>query len=313
MYISIMKIKHFAIITVAVLALIAVIALAKNKNKGQTTPAVTSAPASAATPAVAAQTPIAAPAMPPAHIPASKQFIDSLKQNFRVEPCCASALADCAKQKPQCSVAKRLNTFVDWLDSLSQHQPVTEERIAAMLLDRHATFADNKRYTASEQGWPVVGDKNAPLTILMYFSGTCPVCKTNFRELHREVTAGRLKGKAKIVAKPFGLTQANKALAAAHELGRFSDFMIELANAGGHVDPSAIFAIVDKLYLDPQNFSNVMENPELIKRVEAAYAEGQKNEVTHVPTYFIDGRRYNSTIDPRWVVDAIEFAAEAKK
>ncbi|MCL2182626.1 MAG: DsbA family protein [Chitinispirillia bacterium] len=308
-----MKIKHILIITVAVLALIAVIALAQNQKKGQT-PAVTPTPASAATPAPAA---VPAPAHNHPHsqnlTPASPHFADSLKKNFRVDPCCASSLDECAKQKPQCHIAKRLNAFVDWLDSMSHHQPITEEKISEMLQTRHASFADPKRYTNDEQGWPVVGDRNAPLTIVMYFSGTCPVCKTNFRALHYEITAGKLKGKTKIVAKPFGAGLANRAIAAAHELGRFSDFMLELANAGGRVDESVIYAIVDRLYLDPQRFTTILGSPELLTRVEAATAEGEKNGVTHVPTYFIAGQRYNSSIDPRWVVDAIELAAETKK
>jgi len=190
---------------------------------------------------------------------------------------------------------------------------ITEDKITEMLHGRYAMFTDTKRFTADPQGWPVIGDRNAPTTVIKYFSATCPMCKTHFKILHHEVTAGRLKGKVKIVSKPFGPTAQNRALAAAHEMGRFTDFMLELANAGGRVDEGTIYATADRMYLDRQRFTAAMENPDLLKRVEASTAEGERNGVTHIPTYFIEGMRYTSAMDPWWVIDAFEFVAENKK
>jgi len=189
----------------------------------------------------------------------------------------------------------------------------TEERIAEALQQRYATFTDTRRHPVDLKGWPVIGERNAPMTVVMYFSGTCPLCKTNFRDLHREVTRGQLRGRVKIVCKPFGAGGTNRALTAAYEAGRFSDFMLELGNVQGRIDEEVILSIADKLLFDRRIFRASMENPELIARVERSTQEGERNGVTHVPTYFIEGRRYNSVFEPRWIVDAIEYMIETRK
>lgn len=238
-------------------------------------------------------------------------FVDSLKINFRVQPCCASSLDACAKQKPNCTIARRLVSFVNWMDSTGGR--FSEENMAGILQQRYTTFIDTKRYTADQKGWPVIGDRNAPLTVMMYFSGTCPMCKTNFRDLHREVTNGRLKGRVNIVCKPFGTGLANRALTAAYDAGRFSDFMLALANVQGRIDEEVLLSIADMMLFDRHAFKNLMDKPELAARVEKSSQEADKNGVTHVPTYFIGGQRYTSILDPRWIIDAIEYIMETRK
>lgn len=238
-------------------------------------------------------------------------FVDSLKKNFRVRQCCASALDACAKQKPNCTIASRLINFVDWIDSIGGQ--TTEERMADELQKRYTTFSDTKRYTNDEKGWPLIGERNAPFTVVMYFSGTCPLCKTNFRDLRQEVTNGKLKGRVKIVCKPFGTGLANRALTAAYDAGRFSDFMLALANVQGRIDEGVLLSIADMMLFDREIFKNSMERPELAARVDKSTKEAERNGVTHVPTYFMEGQKYNSNYNPRWIIDAIEYIMETRK
>jgi len=267
--------------------------------------AVTSAPQSktAPTPAVTAPT---APVAPPTVV-VRPEFVDSLRENFPVGLCCNAPLGRCAIEKPNCSAAPRLMSFLQWMDSTKQ---IPEERIAEMLDSRHTTLTDKTRYTSDLKGWPVIGDPRAPFTVVMYYSGTCPLCKTNFTDLHMVLTTGRLRGKVNIVAKPFGAAPVNRALVAAHEMGRFSDFMIELGKIKGRIEEQHVMGIADGMYLDRQRFQELMESKEVEKRIEEATEEGRRNGVTHIPTYFMGGRRYNSSLFPRWIVDAIEFLME---
>jgi len=247
----------------------------------------------------------------PNHTVTRPVFVYSLKQNFQVEPCCASLLNSCAKQKPNCTIAQRLIRFIDWMDSTGGR--FTEERMEEALKQRYATFTDTKRHSIDLKGWPVVGDRNAPVTVVMYFSGTCPMCKTNFRDLHREVTRGQLRGRVNIVCKPFGAGMSNRALTAAHEAGRFSDFMLELGNVQARIDEEVILSVADMMLFDRQAFRTLMGKPELVERAERSSSEAERNGVTHVPTYFIEGRRYDSVLDWQWIVDAIEYMIETKK
>ena len=234
------------------------------------------------------------------------RYLDSLQRNFYVEAC-KSKLGDAVKN-PSCKAAPRLNAFVEWMDSIggAPHDSV----YGKALKDHYASLAPKTRYASDIKGWPVVGEASSPLTVVMYFSGTCPLCKRNFAELHQEVTKGRFKGKIKIIAKPFGVNSVNKALVAASDMGRFADIMLALARAEGRVDEETVYNIAETMYFDRGKFKETAESPSVAARVDAAYAEGKKNGVELVPTYFIGGRRYDSVSNTWWIVDTFEYIYE---
>ena len=250
----------------------------------------------------AAQTQVWAQALP---------FLDSLMVNFKVGQCCDNMALDmCANKKPQCTIAPRLISFVLWMDSTRR---VANDKIAEGLHDRYASLADAKRFPFDTAGWPATGDPKSPLTLAVYFSGTCPLCKMTYRDLYYAVTSGKLKGKALLVAKPFSANPVNNALIAAHGMGKFNDFMLELARRDTRVDEKLMLGIANDMKLDTAKFKKAIEDPALVKRVELANKEAVKNEVTHVPTFFISGQRYKSVLDSRWIVDAVEYVHETKR
>jgi len=235
------------------------------------------------------------------------RYLDSLQRNFYVEVCKAK-LGDAIKT-PNCRVAPRLYEFVDWLDSVGRGAP-HDSVLGNALKDHYESLTSKTRYAADMRGWPIIGEPLSPLTVVMYFSGTCPLCKRNFVELHREVTAGKFKGKVKIVAKPFGKNNVNKALVAAHDMGRFTDIMLALARAEGRVDEETVYSIANEMYFDRNKFKAAAESPSVNDRVNAAYDEGHKNGVELVPTYFIGGRRYDSVSNTWWILDTFNYMYE---
>jgi protein-disulfide isomerase len=251
-----------------------------------------------------------------AHAQPRLPFIDSLLINFPVEQCCATTLEKCAKEKPGCPAAPRLAAFTKWMDNARQQdgtKKYSNEQIIEMLKDRDEMYATKRKYNVDHTGWPVDGDPKAPVTISVYFMGTCPMCKTNYAILYREVTAGRLKGKAKMISKPLVAGTPNLILMAAYQMGKFSEFMLALAARGGRVDEDMLNAIADELKLDKTTLKKISEDPALKKRIELVETEANKNGVTHTPYYFINGRKYNSVLDAQWVIDAIDFELETMK
>jgi protein-disulfide isomerase len=235
-------------------------------------------------------------------------FLDSLQRNYYVEACKSKLGA--AVKNPACKIAPRLNAFIAWMDSVGN---ATDSVMGSALKDRYVSLADPRRYAADMKGWPLIGDPASPLTVVMYFSGTCPLCKSNFVDLEREVLKGSLKGRVRIVAKPFGNNVVNKALVAAHDIGRFSDFMHAFATVNVRIEEDIIYDLADAMYLDRDKFKSAMESQSVAARVDAAHSEGQKNGVELVPTYFIGGRKYDSVSTPRWIIDAFEYAIEERK
>jgi len=242
----------------------------------------------------------------PAGAALKNPYLDSLQRNYYVEAC-KSKLGDAVK-RPDCRVALRLNAFVEWMDSIggAPHDTV----YGNALKEHYKSLANKTRYAADINGWPLIGDASSPLTVVMYFSGTCPLCKRNFMELHQEVTRGRFKGKVRIVAKPFGVNAVNKALVAAHDMGRFADVMIALARFEGRADEGTVYNIAETMYFDREKFKAVAESQSVADRVNAAYAEGKKNGVELVPTYIIGGRRYESVSNTWWIVDTFQYMYE---
>lgn len=241
-------------------------------------------------------------------------LVDSLLNNFMIESCAGGAnvpLKQCAEQKPKSPVAPRLITFLKWVDSTGR---ISNDKIVEALLDRYKTFAAPVYANVLKtHGWPVDGDPNSPVTITMYFSATCPTCKTTYTVFHEAVTKGSLKGKAKLVSKPFSNTPQNKALIAAHRLNKFSEFMQGLAKKGGRVDENLVYAIADSLKMDKNIFKKLIEeDPEITRALEESTHEGRANGVELVPTIFMNGRRYNSSLDARWIIDAALYTYETR-
>jgi protein-disulfide isomerase len=60
----------------------------------------------------------------------------------------------------------------------------------------------------------------------------------------------------------------------------------------------------------PKAFKNLLADASIRQRLEAFRKEGEINEVTVTPTFFINGKRYRSFKDPQWVVDAALYEYE---
>jgi len=147
----------------------------------------------------------------------------------------------------------------------------------------------------------VMGDANAPVTIVEYASMTCPHCahfqETTFPELKKAYID---TGKAKYMLREFPLDD----LAAAA-------FM--LARCAGELDSSRYYALVDTLFskqntwavqqpipplmaiakqagFTEQSFNACLNNQKLLDNIEAVRERAVKQfQVNSTPTFFING------------------------
>ena len=155
----------------------------------------------------------------------------------------------------------------------------------------------------------VMGDANAPVTIIEYASSTCPHC-AHFAEL----TFPELKkkyidtGKAKYIFREFPLgTGDDLALAVA---------AFALARCAGELDSGKYYAMIDTLFAQQQrwavqqpippllaiakqagmtekSFEACIDNTKLQKDILASRDRGyEKFGVNSTPTFFINGKRY---------------------
>lgn len=240
--------------------------------------------------------------------PAQQKEFDSLAQSFRVAACDSVPLAEALVRKPTCRTAVYLAPFAQWLVGKGK----TLDECMKDCNARCESMAATKRYAIDLSDLPVAGDRRAPVTVVIYISAMCPLCKYLASEMYREVTDGALKGKAALAAKPFTTGPGDRALAAAGKFKKYWEYIIALNNIKMRPDAPLLVRVADSLGM-PAAFKNLLTDTTIKQKLEGFRAEGGRNEVTVTPTVFINGKRYHSYKAPHWVVDAVLYEYEMIK
>jgi hypothetical protein len=233
--------------------------------------------------------------------------------SFRIKECGQSTLAECAATRSDCAIASRLHAFGFWIDTLQNDKPCSTK--VAALAERYEGFNDTARYGIDLHEVAFVGSADAPVTLLLYVSATCPLCKKVYRELFSEVTRRKLLGKAKMGIKVFSIKGGDIALLAAKKFNKQSDLLLSLANVEERISEKIVLEKAHDISLPDSAFRALLKDSVLIRIAEKSALEGSKNGVTVTPTVFINNKRYRSYKDPQWIVDAAlyEFETLTKK
>lgn len=230
---------------------------------------------------------------------------------FYIADGCSSTLAECIKNHPSCLLAQHLNAFAFWIDSIQSDEPCSS-RVAA-LAERYASFIDTTHCAVDQHSLAFVGASNAPITLIVYVSGSCPLCKRVYKELYGEVTKGKLLDKAKMGVKVFSSRPADMALLAAKKFNKQSEFILSLANVEERISEKILLQKAAEIGLSQRRFYRMMRDSTLINEARVSAQEAGKNGVTIAPTAFINNKRYRSYKDARWIVDAVIVEYESLK
>lgn len=219
-------------------------------------------------------------------------------------PAADSALArfePCRQPSGPQSICDRLTPFALWLDGLGKNPGqilnALEERASTLESPKYYAIAPSTLYTAG----------NGPVLLTVFIQGECSLCKRMSCELYTEATTGLLKGKARLQLKPFTSGIADRALFAAHDQDKFWPYLALLRENTERTDSTIVLALARKAGLDLPRFRRAMESDRCTRLLTRSAAEGKRVGVTVTPTYFVDGYRYRSYKDTRWVVDAVLY------
>ncbi len=150
---------------------------------------------------------------------------------------------------------------------------------------------------------PILGDENAPLTLIEFGDYQCTYCKKFFRETVESILINYVEtGKVKMLFKDFivvdgavgGNDSMNAANAAhcANDQGMFWQFHSTLYNnwAGegtGWVSSDQLNKFANTLELDMDEFSNCVSELKWKKLVNASHDDAVALGVTATPTFFV--------------------------
>ncbi len=221
--------------------------------------------------------------------------------------CCDGTLAECLQRTPVCPLVTRLATDVCRRAGAGQSKADIERE-----LQRRAMSVTSPKATIDTSGAAVAGDANAKVEIVLYLCARCPYCARLLPQLYESVTNGKLKGKAKIVVRPFpirshpGSTEAAKAMLAAQRQGKFFEFLLHLYQNFDRFDPAKLPECAAAAGLDAERFRRDMADPALERILVEAKKEGIRNHVEATPTVYVQRRKYHAELS----LAAIEDYAE---
>ena len=172
---------------------------------------------------------------------------------------------------------------------------ITINEIGSIKKPTFSSFTDNAS--------PILGDENAPLTLIEFGDYQCTYCKKFFRETVESILINYVEtGKVKMLFKDFivvdgavgGNDSMNAANAAhcANDQGMFWQFHSTLYNnwAGegtGWISSEQLNKFANTLELDMNEFSNCVSELKWKKIVNASHDDAVALGVTATPTFFV--------------------------
>ena len=244
---------------------------------------------------------------------AEREVAMAVLKSQRPYDCCSRTIHECLQKKPVCSLVTRL------ANDICRRAGAGESRaeIERELLRRAASRSSPKAGIDLSHA-VVAGDPNAPVEIVLYVCARCPYCARLTPALYRSVTAGHLKGKARLYLRPFpirsheGSTVAAMAWLAAQRLGKFWEMVLHMYENFDRFDPSKLPDCAAHNGMDRAAFSKLLQDPGLRKQLVESKKEGIRNHVSATPTIFVERRKYQADLDIVAVEDFVMEVLEAK-
>jgi protein-disulfide isomerase len=226
--------------------------------------------------------------------------IDSLRRGYIVEQC-KKPLAQCPAS---CLIAAHLDTFLTWVAGIES----TTVDIGLQLDKRYKVLTADSITAIDTAGYPVLGDPRAPVSVVLYVSSLCSLCKHMMSALIAAHDTGALTTRVCIIAKPFGAAPGDRAFMAAWRLGKAWELENALSLVKQRTDQPVVMHIADSLRIDTTRLKTLMGDPAVERAIARSRTEGARNGVRVTPAIFINRHPYHSFKDPQWVIDAISYA-----
>ena len=223
--------------------------------------------------------------------------------------CCDDTISKCLVNNPGCKVpAERLARHIC-------RRAAAGDGRAAMVrsLEKRAISIAGAKTGVPQSFKPgaVLGEPSAPVVIVIYTCARCPFCSKLIPRIHHEVASGRLAGLARVVLRPFPIkshansAEANMAFAAAVELGRGWEFLLEAYRRFDSFSVAGIPEMAAAAGIDGRVFETSVGAAATRESLVESKKEGLKLGVEATPTLFLNGRPYQSELEIETLVDIV--------
>ena len=216
---------------------------------------------------------------------------------------CGMKVAECRVNDPQCAWSKGVaNTMADAIRSgKGENEAIEVVKASKWGQGPQAAKLLEDPVTIPTAGSPVKGPADAVLTLVEFSDFQCPYCSIAVGKLNAVMDA--YPGKIKLIFKQFPLdmhSQAALAAAAAiaaHHQGKFWPMHDAMFAHRTDLSRAAILALARSNGLDMKHFEADLDSPATKKTVAKDSDDGDRAGVEGTPSVFINGQKYNGSLD----------------
>lgn len=216
--------------------------------------------------------------------------------------CCGSSYHLYSTIRPVKRYLGHLDRFRMWLCSNGKQC----RDIDSAIIQRYNLFLDTCRHRLKTDGFQRYGDHKAAIQIVMYMSMTCPLCKRLYNELIDSLSVKKARKNIAITAVPFTSNEADRFYSAMFRWGKQVELLRALQPVKERVTPELILTIADSLGIKKDELLNYAHSQEITALVTGSRDCGIAAGVRLTPTFFVNGVRYSSYKDIRWIFDYID-------
>lgn len=243
-------------------------------------------------------------------LPAAKK--QSALRFMQAEGCtcgCGMKLAECRVKDPSCAVSRKLTAVVVKETANGKNDAAIRAELERVAGEPPPVLDD--AVTIQTAGDPVLGPATARMTIVEFSDFQCPYCAKAIPEV-KEVMR-QLPKDVKLVFKQFPLESHSEAAfaaevaLAAQAQGKFWE-MHDMIYAAfpKPLTKDRIMLFAKGLKLDMARFSADLASHKYQARVQAEEKEGEAAGVGGTPTFFLNGKKYNSVFEAARMVALIK-------
>jgi protein-disulfide isomerase len=234
---------------------------------------------------------------------------------------CGMKLAECRIKDPGCAYSKSLAATMIGALKAGKSEAAALQAVKTSKLGAAPAppklLGDFKAIATA--GSPFTGPKDAPITLVEFSDFQCPYCWKAAAQLREVLKA--FPTQVKLVFRQFPLeTHSQAALAAAaaiaaHKQGKFWQLHDAMFTGRQDLSRPSITKLAASAGLDMKRFEADWPSKETLEAVMRDMQDGEKAGVEGTPTVFLNGKRYNGSLElePMRNVILAELKTAAKK
>lgn len=227
-------------------------------------------------------------------------FLDTLT----IRQCNNAQLSTIDTLTTDCLIAKHLIRYTNYFKEKEMACSVAVD----LMSKRYKSFNDTHSYKIDYTNVQWLGDSTAPVSVIMYISMTCPLCKAVYQQLYDTLRLDpKLKKAMRLGVKYRSNNRYNRVLAATVFTKKQPDFLRQCANVEGRIDDQAVKRITRLIGISFDTLESRANSAAIEKIVSESDQEAIDNGVEYTPGIFINNRRYYSTKTPYWILDAVRY------